>query len=87
VQANVWKQSLAWQITLLLGLNSFFTYIMVAWLPSILIEGGISPVKAGAMQGAFQAASAIPGIVLIPLLARLKDQRVLTSSLALIGAL
>ncbi|MFY8328660.1 MFS transporter [Pseudoalteromonas sp. ZZD1] len=87
VQANVWKQSLAWQITLLLGLNSFFTYIMVAWLPSILIEGGVSPVKAGAMQGAFQAASAIPGIVLIPLLARLKDQRVLTSSLALIGAL
>lgn len=87
VQTNVWRQSLAWQITLLLGLNSFFTYIMVAWLPSILIESGMSPVQAGAMQGAFQAASAVPGIVLIPLLARLKDQRILTSSLALIGAL
>ncbi len=85
--SNVWRQSLAWQITLLLGLNSFFTYIMVAWLPSILIENGISPLQAGAMQGAFQAASAVPGIILIPLLARLKDQRILTSTLALLGAL
>lgn len=85
-QTNVWRQPLAWQITLLLGLNSFFTYIMVAWLPSMLIESGVSAVKAGAMQGAFQAASAVPGIVLIPLLARLKDQRLLTASLALAGA-
>jgi len=87
LQTNVWRQPLAWQITLLLGLNSFFTYIMVAWLPSMLIESGVSAAKAGAMQGAFQAASAVPGIVLIPLLARLKDQRLLSASLAMAGAL
>lgn len=39
------------------------------------------------MQGAFQVASALPGIVLIPLLAKLNDQRILTFSLALLGAL
>lgn len=86
-QNRVWHSSLAWQITLLLGFNSFFTYIMLGWLPSILVEGGHSAQHAGALQGAFQAASALPGVVLIPLLAKLKDQRILTLSLALLGAL
>ncbi|WP_105180181.1 MFS transporter [Pseudoalteromonas sp. T1lg21] len=86
-QSKIWHSTLAWQITLLLGFNSFFTYIMLGWLPSILIEGGHSAQHAGALQGAFQVASALPGIVLIPLLAKLKDQRILTLSLALLGAL
>ena len=86
-QNKIWHSALAWQITLLLGFNSFFTYIMLGWLPSILIEGGHSAQHAGALQGAFQVASALPGIVLIPLLAKLKDQRILTLSLALLGAL
>jgi len=86
-QSKIWHSALAWQITLLLGFNSFFTYIMLGWLPSILIEGGHSAQHAGALQGAFQVASALPGIVLIPLLAKLKDQRILTLSLALLGAL
>ncbi|NNG43448.1 MFS transporter [Pseudoalteromonas sp. NEC-BIFX-2020_002] len=83
---KVWRQPLAWQITLLLGLNSFFTYIMIGWLPSILIEGGHCAQQAGALQGSFQVASAIPGIILIPLLAKLKDQRLLTCILALLAA-
>ncbi|AXV66124.1 MFS transporter [Pseudoalteromonas lipolytica] len=86
-QAKVWHSPLAWQITLLLGFNSFFTYIMLGWLPSILIEFGHTAEHAGALQGAFQVASALPGIVLIPLLAKLNDQRILTFSLALLGAL
>lgn len=83
---KVWHEALAWQITLLLGLNSFFTYIMISWLPSILIEAGHTAQHAGALQGAFQVASATPGIILIPLLAKLKDQRILTSLLALVAA-
>ncbi|MDP2634369.1 MULTISPECIES: MFS transporter [unclassified Pseudoalteromonas] len=83
---KVWQEALAWQITLLLGLNSFFTYIMIGWLPSILLEAGHSNQYAGALQGSFQIASAIPGIILIPLLAKLNDQRILTSLLASIAA-
>lgn len=84
---KIWKHSLSWHITLLLGLNSFFTYVMLAWLPSILLERGIDPEQAGRLHGLFQFSSALPGIVLIPLLARLKDQRMLTLTLALLGCL
>lgn len=84
-QGKIWNHALAWYITLLLGLNSFFTYVMITWLPSILVEGGLDPEEAGVLHGMFQLASASPGIVLIPLLATLKDQRFLTLILALIA--
>jgi len=83
---KIWHHALAWHITLCLGLNSFFTYVMIAWLPNILIEGGHDAQQAGVLHGAFQLASAVPGIVLIPLLAKLKDQRLLALTLALIGS-
>ena len=82
---KIWHHATAWHITLCLGLNSFFTYIMIAWLPNILIEGGHNAQQAGVLHGTFQLASAIPGIVMIPLLARLKDQRMLALTLAIIG--
>ena len=84
--AKMWHQALAWQITLLLGLNSFFTYILIGWLPSILIEAGHTAQHAAVLQGGFQIASALPGIILIPLLAKLKDQRLLTCLLALLAS-
>ncbi len=83
---HIWHHALAWQVTLLLGLNSLVTYIIMAWLPSILIDGGMDAEHAGVLQGMFQIATAVPGIVLIPLLAKLNDQRVLTLTLALAGA-
>jgi len=86
-QGKIWQHHLAWYITLFLGLNSFFSYIMLAWLPSILISAGHSAQHAAVLHGAFQLASAIPGVVLIPLLAKLKDQRVLALALALLGCL
>lgn len=82
---RIWNHALAWQITLCLGLNSFFTYIMIAWLPNILMEGGHDAQQAGVLHGTFQLASAVPGIILIPLLSKLKDQRVLALSLAILG--
>ncbi|KAA1152644.1 MFS transporter [Pseudoalteromonas sp. FUC4] len=84
---SVWRYLLAWQITLLLGLNSFLNYIIITWLPSILIETGHSATQAGAYHGAFQIATALPGLILIPLLAKLKDQSALSFTLAMLSAL
>ena len=84
-KGKIWHHGLAWHVTLLLGFNSFFTYVMIAWLPSILIEGGHNAQQAGVLHGMFQIASALPGLILIPLLARLKDQRYLALTLALMG--
>ncbi|MGJ8581463.1 MAG: MFS transporter, partial [Psychromonas sp.] len=85
-KSKIWHQALAWQITLCLGLNSFFTYIIIAWLPNILMDGGYSAQEAGVLHGTFQLATATPGLVLIPLLAKLKDQRILAISLSIIGS-
>jgi len=84
---SVWRYLLAWQITLLLGLNSFLNYIIITWLPSILMDTGHSAVQAGVYHGAFQFATALPGLVLIPLLAQLKDQRALSFTLAIFGSI
>ncbi|WP_153915944.1 MFS transporter [Shewanella sp. TC10] len=85
-QSRIWQFPLAWQITLFLGLNSFLTYIIVGWLPSILVDAGYSPEKAGMIHGVFQVAAALPGIILIPLMSRLKDQRYLAFTLAMLAA-
>ena len=84
--SKIWHHATAWHITLCLGLNSFFTYILIAWLPNILIDSGHNAQDAGMIQGAFQFASALPGLILIPLLAKLNDQRILALSLAIIAA-
>ena len=85
--SRVWHFSLAWQVTIFLGLNSFMTYVLIGWLPNILVEAGYSQVYAGVLHGWLQFASAVPGFVLIPILARLKDQRIPAVVISLLGAI
>jgi MFS transporter, CP family, cyanate transporter len=72
---GVWRAALAWQVTLFLGLNSFVYYVIVSWLPAILADAGYMPQEAGSLHGLVQLATAFPGLVLAPLVHRLKDQR------------
>src|SRR5690606_12026876 len=44
---RVWRSALAWQVTLFMGINSLLYYVLIGWLPSILIEAGFSPATAG----------------------------------------
>ncbi|MCA0187181.1 MAG: MFS transporter [Proteobacteria bacterium] len=84
--ARVWRSALAWQVTLFMGINSLLYYVLIAWLPSILTEAGLSPTLAGSLHGMMQLASAIPGLVLGPIVTRMKDQRLIAAALgALIG--
>jgi len=48
---------LAWHVAFFMGLQSFTFYILIAWLPEILIERGMSPLKAGWMLSLAQAIS------------------------------
>lgn len=73
--SKVWRSALAWQITLFLGLNSTINYVAIAWLPAILIDAGFSAERAGSMHGVLQLANAVPGLLLGPILLRLRDQR------------
>lgn len=73
--ASVWRQPLAWYITLYMGLNSVAYYMIATWLPAMLVSHGFDADRAGQIHGLMQLCSAVPGLVLLPLLNRLKDQR------------
>lgn len=74
----LWRTGAAWQVTAFLALNSFIMYSFIAWLPSILVDNGYSEHQAGYIHGILQLASAAPALVLIPLMAKMKDKRALS---------
>lgn len=80
----VWRSAIAWQVTAFLALNSLLNYIFISWLPSILIDFGFTPAKAGFIHGVLQLFSALPAIILIPLMAKIDDKRLLTFALTLL---
>lgn len=79
---------LAWQIALFIGLQSFIFYIILAWLPEILIDQGMDVNTAGWMLALAQGTGVL-GTILLPAYAeRLKDQRNIVwviSTLELVG--
>ncbi len=48
-QADVglWRDGLAWAVSLYMGLQSALAYSVFAWLPPILVDRGLSPLEAG----------------------------------------
>lgn len=76
------KEPLAWQVSAFLGLQSLIFYAVSAWLPTLLVQLGLTPVAAGVGFSAFNLAS-IAGSISGPLLAtRFRQQ----SGLAVFGA-
>ncbi|ADJ65708.1 CynX/NimT family MFS transporter [Herbaspirillum seropedicae] len=80
--ASIWRQPLAWQVTFFLGTNSLVYYVVTAWLPSILAANGYSAVQAGNLHGLMQLASALPGLLLVPLGPRIRDHRPVAVSMS-----
>ena len=82
------RDPLAWQVTLFMGLQSSLAYIVFGWLPSILIDRGLSAAEAGLVTSGsiiVQLASSLSA----PWLAtRGKDQRLailVVMGLSLVG--
>ena len=83
---GIWRSALAWQVTLFLGINSLIYYVIIGWLPAILLSHGYSEAEAGSMHGLLQLATAIPGLAVPLVLHRLKDQRGIAGCVALMCA-
>jgi MFS transporter, CP family, cyanate transporter len=79
----VWHSPLAWQVTFFLGLTSLVYYIVVGWLPSILMDAGYTAATAGSLHGLSQLATAVPGLILGPAVRRMKDQRAIAVGVSL----
>jgi CP family cyanate transporter-like MFS transporter len=80
---TVWRSALAWQVTAFIGLTSLVYYVVVGWLPAILVKAGYAPATAGSLHGVSQLATAVPGLILGPAVRRMKDQRALAIGVSL----
>ncbi|AXH25066.1 TPA: CynX/NimT family MFS transporter [Salmonella enterica] len=88
-ERGIWRSPLAWQVTLFLELNSLIYYVIIGWLPTILISHGYSEAQAGSLHGLLQLATAAPGLAIPLILHRFNDQRwiaALVSLLCAVGA-
>lgn len=86
-QRRIWRNALAWQVTFFLGLNSLIYYVVIAWLPAMLVSYGYTPAQAGSLHGLLQLSTAAPGLVIGLILSRLKDQRGIALLVGLLGVI
>lgn len=83
-QKGLWTSPLAWQVTLFMGLQSFCFYIIIAWLPEILVSYGTNISQAGWLL-AFNQFISIPGALWAPIVAeRMTQQRKLVLGIGLL---
>ncbi|MER7535438.1 MFS transporter [Streptomyces sp. NPDC097704] len=72
---SVWRSALAWQVTLFMGLQSLWSYVLIAWMPTIFTDHGMSRSTAGVVF-AFNNLIQVAGAFAVPLLAgRTRSQR------------
>jgi MFS transporter, CP family, cyanate transporter len=82
------KSRLAWQISLFMGFQSILAYCVFGWLPTILIDRGISALSAGAILSTSIAAQLVTALAGPWLATRGRDQRlivVIMMALTLVG--
>lgn len=73
--SGLWRDPLAWQVTLYMGLQSSLAYIVFGWLPSILIDRGLSAVEAGLVMSGSVMTQLVSALGAPWLATRARDQR------------
>lgn len=74
---SVWRQRLAWQVTVFMGLQSTSYYVLVTWLPAIEVDAGVGDTAAGVHQFLLHVFGIVGSPGCSALIARTADQRVL----------
>jgi CP family cyanate transporter-like MFS transporter len=82
---GLWKDRLAWQVTLFMGLQSALAYCVFGWLVPILRERGLDGVTAGAIVSISVMVQAASCLVAPHVAVRMKDQRLINASLCAIA--
>jgi MFS transporter, CP family, cyanate transporter len=83
---GLWRDALAWQVTVYMGLQSLGYFAVTAWLPALLVDRGYDPVVAGWLL-ALSTAAGIAGATIAPMLAtRGRRQRGLALGITAVAA-
>jgi MFS transporter, CP family, cyanate transporter len=84
---SLWRNRLAWQVTVYMGLQSLLFYSALSWLPTLLREGGIDREAAGALLSVMLLAG-VPTCLLVPVVAaRARDQRPAVAAMLALAAI
>ncbi|PDT23791.1 CynX/NimT family MFS transporter [Rhizobium hidalgonense] len=78
---GLWRDRLAWQVTLFMGLQSALAYCVFGWLVPILRERGLDGVTAGAIVSLSVMVQAASCLIVPHIAVRGKDQRLINASL------
>lgn len=79
---GLWRDRLAWQVTLFMGLQSALAYCVFGWLAPILRERGFDATTAGAIVSLSVMAQVVTCLAVPSIAIRRKDQRGVNVALA-----
>ncbi len=68
------RSKLAWTVTLFFGTQSFIAYVVMGWLPAVLIDNGTSETRAGLLLGLISLIAVPISLIVSPLAARRDSQ-------------
>ncbi|TKR57273.1 MFS transporter [Allopusillimonas ginsengisoli] len=80
---SIWRDRLAWHVTIYMGLQSSMAYVVLGWMAPILRSRGLDPTTAGIVTSTCIIANLIGNLFAPILIRRAPDQRVLSMVLAL----
>jgi MFS transporter, CP family, cyanate transporter len=72
---NLWRSPLAWAVAAYMGLQSLIYYALVAWLPTVFHDAGMSEAGAGAMAGVMSVTGMVASLAVPIVATRLANQR------------
>lgn len=72
---SIWRQGLAWQVTLFFGLQSALFFTLLTWLPAVQTSHGIDEATAGLWLAVMQAGGVVASLVVGRVMQKVTDQR------------
>lgn len=84
---GLWKDKLAWQVTLFMGLQSSMAYVVFGWLAPILREQGLSATVAGGLVSFSIMVQVVTCLAIPSIAVRQKSQSLLNVVLCMSAAL
>jgi CP family cyanate transporter-like MFS transporter len=80
-----WRSPLAWECAAFMALSATGFYTVLSWYPSILVSYGMSATTAGWLLFTYQIVGVLMSAVVPLLLVRLRDQRAVAATSALLA--
>ncbi|WP_084468255.1 CynX/NimT family MFS transporter [Actinokineospora inagensis] len=84
---SLYRNRLAWIVTLFFGLQSLIAYVIMGWLPEVLVDAGVDRNTAGLYLAICTLFGVPTGLLLPPLAVRMRSQSGLIVALTLVGGL